>query len=251
MGVRRDNCFMARPTKVELKISVRADDVARARRRLDLTDDGSTTASIWFCDQPEVDGTHVRLKLFERDVIVRFRHKHDDDSDTTIKLRRPEPLRLPNGWRDKKDLKVEGDWSGKRQVSASLVSTVDGALIDEAGADRPPLSDQLFSRDQRQFVTAILRRRSVELTSLRPLGPIDARRWEESARADLEEEVGAEQWVVDDQVFLELSMRVKYENAEKWQRRFNDWAGDLGLDVGAVRTTKTQAVLEHFARRLS
>lgn len=243
---------MARPKKVELKISVHADDVARARRRLELTDEGATTASIWFCDQPEIDAPAVKLALFDRGVIVRLRHKQEDDSDSTIKLRRRDPMRLPNGFGNNDALKVEGDWSGdRRQVSASLVATVDGTLIDEAGADGPPLERRLFSPDQRRFATAILRSNDVELISLRPLGPIHALRWQEFPREDLDEEVGAEQWIVDEQMFLELSMRVKYENAEKWQRRFNDWASDLGLDVGAVQTTKTQAVLEHFARQLS
>jgi hypothetical protein len=136
-------------------------------------------------------------------------------------------------------------------VAASLVSTVAGATIDEAGTTGPPLASGLFTDDQRRFAAALLAPRAVDLAALRPLGPIHARRWEEAPRKDLDNELGAEQWDADGLEFLELSIRVRFENAEEWLRRFVEWASDKDLNIASVGTTKTQAVLEHFAQRLA
>ena len=150
------------------------------------------------------------------------------------------------------DSKVEGDWTIRnRTVAASLGSTVVAATIDEAGRSGPPLPSGLFSDDQRRFVTDLIAPRSVDLAALRPLGPIDAWRWEEAPRRDLDNEVGAERSRFDGLEFRELSIRVRFENADEWLNRFAAWATDGGLDIASIGTTKTQAVLEHFASRLA
>lgn len=251
---RRDNSIMDDPKRVELKISLDATDITAARERLGLTEAGATTADIWFCDQPHRDGDDVTFELFDRGVIVRLRHKHHTDSDTTVKYRRRAPFALPADWDDADrhpDLRIEGDWTGdSHQVSASLDSRVAGTIIDEAVRDGPPLTATLFSAGQRRFATALTAPHKVKLTSLQPFGPIHALRWQEMLRSDLDEKLGAEQWTADDHVFLELSIRVKFNEAKKWQHKFTDWASDKDLDVKAVQTTKTQAVLKHFAKRL-
>jgi hypothetical protein len=243
------------PERVELKVSISADGVRRAKKRLRLNDTEAGRATIWFCDQPGRDDGGLRFELADRDVIVRLRHKRDADSDTTIKYRREPPFDLPVGWPPAAtvDFKVEGDWTVRgRKVSASLDSTVAGVIVDDAGASGPPLPRSLFSDDQRRFAAALLvPPRAVDLGALTPLGPIHAWRWEETPRKDLGKELGAEHWKADGLEFLELSIRVKFANAEKWLRKFATWATDKGLDIASVGTTKTQAVLEHFAQRLA
>lgn len=242
------------PERVELKLSIAGGASKRAKKRLDLDDDRAARATIWFCDRPRWDGDGVHFDLFDRGVIVRLRHKRGDDSDTTVKYRRKPPFDLPPGWQPEptSDFKIEGDWTTHgRTVAASLDSTVGGKAIDKAGATGPPLPSGLFSDDQRRFAAALLAPRPVDLATLRPLGPIRARRWEESPRDDLGNELGAEQWDADGLEFLELSIRVKFENAEEWLTRFTTWASDTNLDVSSVATTKTQAVLEHFAQHLA
>ena len=245
--------MIVEPKRVELKISIRAKHVKDARHNLELNDNDATTATIWFCDRP-LGGHHAGFELFDRGLIVRLRSKGGDDSDTTVKYRRPQPLELPSGWDDveaRPNFKIEGDWTGKnRQVSASLDSTVDEKVIDDAVADRPPLSQQLFSADQRAFANALTAPDKVSLTSLRPLGPIHALRWQEAPREDLDEELGAEQWTAGDLVFLELSIRVNFDEAQKWQDKFKFWAMKKGFGASSMGTTKTQAVLEYFADRL-
>jgi hypothetical protein len=242
------------PERVELKISVNADGARRAKKRLGLKNAGASRATIWFCDQPGRDAGGVRFELADRGVIVRLRHKRGADSDTTIKYRREPPFDLPDDWAPAAtaDFKVEGDWTiNGQKVAASLDSTVAGAAVDAAGNAGPPLTESLFSDDQRRFAAALVAPRRVDLDALRPLGPIQAWRWEEAPRKDLGNELGAEHWKADGLEFLELSIRVKFANAEKWLRKFAGWATDEGIDIASVGTTKTQAVLEHFAQRLA
>jgi hypothetical protein len=242
------------PQRVELKLSIGAGDVKKAKKWLGLKDGEATQATIWFCDQPRSDGDGDHFDLFDRGVIVRLRRKYGDDSNTTIKYRREAPFVLPPGWDPEvtPDFKVEGDWTiQSRKVAASLDSTVADATIDEAGRNGPPLPSGLFSHDQRQFVADLVAPHAVDLAALRPLGPIDAQRWEEAPRKDLNDKVGAERWRYDGLEFLELSIRVRFENAEEWLSRFADWATDGGINVTSLDKTKTQAVLEHFAQRLA
>jgi hypothetical protein len=242
------------PERVELKININADGVRRAKKHLGLEDRDATRATIWFCDQPRRDAGTLHFEMADRHVIIRLRHKHGADSDATIKYRRRPPFHLPDGWSPPTTagFKVEGDWTVSAQtVAASLDSTVAGGAIDEAGFAGPPLARCLFSDEQRRFVTALLAPSPLDLAALRPLGPVHALRWEEAPRKDLGNELGAEQWTADGLEFLELSVRVKFANAEKWLRTFTEWARDERLDVASIGTTKTQAVLEHFARRLA
>jgi hypothetical protein len=253
-SIGQDTLTRMDPERVELKINIDSDGVRRAKKQLGLMDADARRATIWFCDRPRRDADGLHFELAGRDVIVRLRHKHGDDSDSTIKYRREPPLDLPEGWSTSRgtDLKVEGDWTvSGRRVAASLTTTVPGSVIDEAGAAGPPLRNKLFSDDQRRFAAALLAPSTCALAELRPLGPIHALRWEEAPRRKLGNELGAEQWKADGLEFLELSIRVKFANAERWLRSFTQWALDEGLDIAAVGTTKTQVVLEHFARRLS
>ncbi len=241
------------PEQVELKLNVNARGVLRAKQHLGLDDADATHATIWFCDVPRRQANTLHFALSDRGVIVRLRHKEGGDSDSTVKYRREAPLHLPAGWspRTTDDLKVEGDWTTSAQtVAASLTAEISGATIDAAGSDGPPLDRRLFSADQRRFAADLLGPTPVELADLQPLGPVSALRWEETSRDDLGNELGAEQWTAGDLQFLELSIRVKFGKAEKWLRRFTEWAADERLDVAATGSTKTKAVLEHFARQL-
>jgi len=242
------------PNRVELKLSIFGEEGAKyAKQQLGLEDRKATQATIWFCDEWRVDGNRVRFQLFDNGVIVRLRRKEGESSDTTVKYRRDEPFTLPQGWDPKTmpEIKLEGDWTtGGRKVAASIDASVADGTIREAGTTGPPLPSALFSDEQQRFAAALLAPKVTDLTTLRPLGPISALRWDEEQRDDLDNEVGAEQWQVDGLAFLELSIRVKYENADRWSHRFAEWAAnDQHLDIASVGTTKTQAVLEHFARR--
>jgi hypothetical protein len=245
---------MGDPGRVEIKLSIGADDVAPARELLGWTDARAARADIWFCDRITGTGKDRALDLFDRHLIVRLRHKFGKDSDTTLKYRGKPPLDLPSEWRssdDDRHYKIEGDWTGKSQlVSASLDSTVSGHDITSSVGHGSLSVDDLFSADQKAFAGEVGDGAGIEWKSLQPLGPIHALRWEEEDRDDLDHALGGEQWIAGDLLFLELSVRVKFAKAQEWQERFTDWAGEKALGVSAVATTKTEAVLHHFADRL-
>jgi hypothetical protein len=241
---------VAVPVSTELKLSIAGADAREARKRLGLRKSKAKRAAIWFCDRDRQTADGVRFDLFDRGVIVRLRHKRGrgQDSDTTVKYRREAPLLLPDGWdpRGTPTVKIEGD-STVHNRTVSVDASVSGRTIDRAGNKGRPLA-ALFSGDQRRFAAAVLAPRPCDLTALRTLGPIDARRWQVPGR-DLGIDLAAEQWRTGDLEFLELSVRVPSDDAERWMRRLTEWATEEQLDVGSLGVTKTQAVLEHLAPR--
>ncbi|HKY16702.1 MAG TPA: hypothetical protein VJM33_17385 [Microthrixaceae bacterium] len=101
---------MSDPKRVEIKLTIDAQHVASAREQLGLTDRSATRIDIWLCERIG-RGEDRPLELASRGVIVRLRHRFGEDSDTTVKYRRPGRLALPAGWDDPdvhRDLKVEG-----------------------------------------------------------------------------------------------------------------------------------------------
>lgn len=241
---------VADPARTELKLSIAGADARRARKRLGLRKRDAERATIWFCDEARRTADGVHFDLFDRGVIVRLRHKRGrgQDSDTTVKFRREAPLVLPDGWDPEgvPDVKIEGDWTAhSRSVGVSVDASASGRAIDRAGdAGRPHA--RLFSADQRRFAAAVLAPGPSDLTALRTLGPIDARRWD-APRRGLGIDVVAEQWRTGDLEFLELSVRVPTDEAEDWMRRLSEWAAEAGLAVQERGKTKTAAVLEYLA----
>jgi hypothetical protein len=234
---------------VEIKISLDADHVDQARIRFDLPTTKANEAEIWFCDKLHGSGSNARLQLLEADLIVRLRRKEDDPDDSTVKLRGPE-LRPPRGWDradDHSKFKLEGDWSGPSQtVSASVVAEVEQGLIGEVAPGRP-LDDRLFTPAQRRLVAAVLKPVELPLSTLQPLGPIQALQWRKEEKEGFRHEVAAEEWKVGNELrFLELSIRVPLEEALQSQIDFTDWVA-----TPALAGTKTKIVLDHFARRTS
>jgi hypothetical protein len=241
---------IADPARTELKLSIAGANAHRARKRLGLRKRDAERTTIWFCDRARRTADGIRFDLFDRGVIVRLRHKRGrgQDSDTTVKFRREAPLVLPDGW-DPQGVpaaKIEGDWTlHSRSVAVSLDSSAPGRAIDRAGdAGRPHA--RLFSGDQHRFAAAVLAPRPCDLTALRTLGPIDARRWDVPRRG-LGIDVVAEQWKTGDLEFLELSVRVPTDEAEDWMRRLSEWAAEAGLAVQARGKAKTAAVLQYLA----
>jgi len=239
---------------VEIKLSIGEDDVAPARARLGWADDTAVGGDIWFCDVisgKDADG-NATLELFDRNLIVRLRHWfHDDgESDCTVKFRGTPPLQLPTAWAEPDDdhgYKIEGDWTGEsRKESASLKQKVAGHDITSSVAHGKPLANGLFSDRQRQLAEAL---GGIRWKELEPLGPIHALRWDAERHDGLGAKLAGEQWIAGDLRFLELSIRVKEDEALEWQGRFTDWADHEKLGASAVGTTKTEAVLHHFASR--
>jgi hypothetical protein len=240
-------------TWVELKVTLGSTQVDDGLRNLDLDPEGAAAEprEIYFCEQVGPPSDPMVLPLFARGIILRIRKIQDSPDDSTLKLRGPEGSMDPELWRDRTrafgdDAKIEGDWAaGRRLVSASLGSKVEGGRIDEVVADRPHQLRRLLSKAQQGLVADLL----VGLDGLELLDPIHAWKWNGVGR--LGDEVDAELWELDDGLrFLELSMRVNVNehNPVDAKQRFEESVRGCDLTIDAKQETKTSKVLERLVK---
>src|SRR5688572_10169919 len=90
-GTSTSNLAEARPVQVELKLTLRAEHVDLAREQLELHDDDAEERDIFFFDTPQ-------LELFDQGVILRARNIHEDDDDSTIKIRPLAAKKVAASW---------------------------------------------------------------------------------------------------------------------------------------------------------
>ena len=104
---RRDNSLMREPKKLEIKVSLDALVVERARAEFQLTDQDAAPGSVLFCERLDKDDAGVELGMLDRNIIVRLRG--GERSDWTVKFRRDGPFELPAGWDndDEHEFKLE------------------------------------------------------------------------------------------------------------------------------------------------
>jgi hypothetical protein len=138
------------------------------------------------------------------------------------------------------DAKLEGDWAGKRLVSASLGRDFGQDGVQEMDAAQPSIG-RLLSAEQDSLAAQML----VPQDHMRLLGPIQAQKWEAEGDGDIE----AELWEVDGLRFLEISLLVTQDPIGAMQR-LQQRATDGGLDITAAgQETKSTTVLRHLATR--
>jgi hypothetical protein len=238
----------------EIKVTIGAEQVSAARDEWLPAGGGGDLRAIWFLERPSPAGGVVTLPLLDAGVILRLRENQDDEDDSTVKLRPCEPSWLSDRWLGAKDdgdwvVKVEQDWAGERHVlAASLVAEQGEGEIAALRDQRRP-ARALFSGEQERFLDECAPV-AVDLDALRPLGPVDARRWKHVEIGP--HEVVAEQWQVGDLLFLELSIRAGGRDeaeAARAQRDFERRIRDRGFDLSGARETKTRTVLEYLAGR--
>jgi len=228
------------PTRFEIKLNVEAPQIAKAMQAFGIEETEGKDRDIWFGEILDGRDGPIALPLSARGVILRVRTK-GNGGDCTLKLRGPDGCLDVAAWRKRTDefgdaAKVEGDWAGRRLVSASL----DHDLDDDARAamDGPaPVAASLLSEQQRLLAHELL----VPLEPVTLLGPIAARKWK------LGGGVEAELWTVDGLRFLEIS-RVT-DDPEQAQRELEQRARDGGVDLDPHPVTKTTRVLQHLAER--
>jgi hypothetical protein len=207
-----------------------------------LSADAGKPRRIWFGEVLDgLEGPGV-LPLLARGVILRVRGKKKT-GDVTGKLRCPDGGIDTHAWREgagkSQDAKIEGDWAGKRLVSASLGNDLDEVAVEELKAAHPSVA-QLLSPEQRNLATQML----VPLEHVELLGPIEAQKWEAENDGDVE----AELWEVDALRFLEVSVLVTKDPVSAMEQ-LRQRAAEGGLDVAAYQETKTTTVLRHLATR--
>jgi hypothetical protein len=229
---------------VEIKVNVGAAQIEEAMQVFGIDPDEGKKRRIWFGEVVDGRDGPGALPLLDRGVILRVREKKSSSGDSTVKLRGPDGCIDIEAWRTRAarfdgDSKIEGDWAGRRLVSASLDHDLDGGALGTLAGSPRSVTD-LLSKEQQELAGELL----VPLDRVTLLGPIAARKWEPDGDAD----VAAELWSVDDLQFLEISV-LATENPEEAQRRLLQRAADGGLELDPKQETKTATVLRHLAAR--
>jgi hypothetical protein len=85
-------------------------------------------------------------------------------------------------------------------------------------------------------------RTPVHMSELKCLGPIRAVKWSGVANGHFPYELWAERWKINELHFLEFSIRVDLEDAEKAQSRLHRLLTDKRIDVSGQRIPKTTLV---------
>jgi len=224
--------------KAELKVSVAPTDIRKARHRLSLLNDQSQSRRIWFFDTPALD-------LFEGGAILRAREIDGDADDSTVKLRPFTLADLDTQFRTLDGLKCEIDRSPDASTSAcSLKIEQDEGEIAAVGRAERPI-DELFSSEQQAMLAT--HGPAVAFAQLLALGPVRARVWTLQTQA-LPAKVTAELWYLPDGAqTLELSMKVKVEDADEGMGLLVDFVADKGLELDKDQDSKTRRALEAFA----
>jgi hypothetical protein len=234
---------------VEIKVNIDGD-VDAALSVLGLPSTGHRR-EIWFADR--VDRRHggAGLALHSEHVIIRVRS--GSDGDLTVKLRPCAEHQLVGRWaRTFSDadsqFTIERDWSGSDHVlSAKAVCGFPRAAF-AGGLTAAAVVGALTDLQRRLLAECAA---SARLDGLELLGPVSATKWP-GFRLGRRLEVSAERWRVGGLDFLELSTRVRPDDAGRGadlddhararQARLVTAVIGRGLAIGGA-ANKTQRVL--------
>lgn len=223
---------------VEIKVTIRADQVASAKKKFGLTNASATARQVWFYDTRT-------LQLFDAGLILRARKVTDGADDSTVKRRPLDPGDVDRDWFDVSGFKCEEDRVGTRAVpSCSLTVPQDRGEIGDVAAGKRTI-DKLFSADQEAFLDEAPA--ALDWTKLKALGPTDAKVWKVTV-SGFTWPITGEQWTLPDgKVLLELSIKTTRTKAADAQKKFAALLAKKSLDASDTQETKTRVALEYFA----
>lgn len=223
---------------VELKVTVRADQRAKAEKSFKLTDAKATRRDVWFYDTRTL--AHSKAGL-----ILRARKTKNGKDDSTVKFRPLTAAEVDSDWFRVDGFKCEEDRVGTRAVQSCSLTVVqaEGEIDDVGDGDREVV--KLFSGDQEDFAAE---RRTVDWGTLRPLGPTPTFVWKVSV-AGFDPTITAERWELPDGTkLLELSAKVPRAQAARVSAAFDKLLAKRGLDTATKQETKTQVTLDYWSK---
>jgi len=227
---------------VEIKLNFDAAQIDDALRVFGFAAGEGKPRRIWFGEVLDGVGGPGALPLSTRGIVLRVRAKKNG-GDVTVKLRCADGGIDVPAWREgagrNQNAKIEGDWAGKRLVSASLGDDFNQAAMRELEAAHPSIAS-LLSSEQHSLAEQLL----IPLGRVTLLGPISAQKWEAGNGGDVE----AEMWEVDTLRFLEISALVT-EDPSGVMEQLRQRAEQGGLKIAAGQDTKTTTVLQHLAAK--
>lgn len=237
-GQSAEDVKSAKP-RVELKVTLRADQIEDARAALHLDDGDAEDREVTFYDTLDLD-------LTEAGIVLRARKIDGDDDDSTVKLRPMASSEVDADWLEVEGFKCEIDRAGDTSMeSCSLQATQDRGEIDDVAAGERGI-DKLFSEEQEDFL-AEHASTPVDWSALEVLGPVEAQVWEIEVDG-FGETLDVELWALPDGTeILEVSTKVKAGDADDAAQELAQLLEDLGLDASTTQETKTRATLEYFS----
>ncbi|NUO47860.1 MAG: hypothetical protein HOV80_03280, partial [Polyangiaceae bacterium] len=230
----------AAPVQVEVKVTVRAEDIDLAGERFELAADGAEERDIYFFDTPA-------LELFDDGVILRARNVHDDVDDTTVKIRPLSAASVARSWFKKSGFKCEIDQTSTKSVESCSYTLEQGEdEIDDAAKGERAI-EKLFTSEQEDFLAKYAPSGPVDWSELRMLGPVAASVWKLEPEK-LGTKMTVELWTLPNgERVLEVSARAPQEDADELTEDLEAYVSELGLVADPNGTTKTRTVLEYFA----
>jgi hypothetical protein len=232
------NDLKQRPaSNVELKVTLREDEIERALEDLELYDEDAEGRAVFFYDTMDLD-------LYGAGVVLRARDSDGGDDEATAKIRPMKATSVDLKWFAISGFKCEIDRVGTKDVeSCSLTRPEKGKNIDDV-FDGDDSVKSLFSKDQEKFLSTYAS--SFDWDDLEVLGPVDVAVWKLDD-ASLPEELTVERWTLpDDTAILEVSMRVSASKAKDGAKKLAAFLDDYDLDASDTQETKTQAALDYF-----
>lgn len=225
---------------VELKFTLRPDQVSSALSKFKLTAAKATRRDVWFYDTGG-------LALFDAGLVLRARKTKGGADDSTVKLRPLLAGDVDRSWFGVSGFKCEEDRVGTRAISScSLTNKQDTGEIDSVGRGTRTV-EKLFTADQEEFVDGY--HGALDWTSLEALGPVDAKVWRFYVKG-FKPQVTAEQWTLPDgSNLLELSTKVTLREADQIAKAFEALLVARKFDTSAKQETKTRTALEFFSGR--
>jgi len=226
---------------VEIKLTVRADQEHMVRSALERVDVEPEHRKVYFFDTPD-------LTLYDSGMVLRARVRRDDADDSTVKLRPVVPSEVDAEWKKLDDFAIELDAVGTNLVcSAKLGAEQANGEIDAVVAGERN-ADKLLSKEQERLVAAHAPA-GIDWSTIKPLGPIEVKKWEVKPKG-FAHEITVEEWVLpDDSDLLELSIGVAPEGARQANDDLRAFLTERGLDVDGDQATKTKTALFFFTGR--
>jgi hypothetical protein len=221
-------------TKVEIKMML--EEVDDGPSILGVDPQAFEARSVTFYDTGDLD-------LYAKGVILRSRTAINADDDTTAKLRPLKESNVARGYVGRDGFKCEYDKNvGSRAVSScSLKKEKEAYRIERVtrGVDTP---DEIFSSAQIAFVEA--HATVPDWSKVKAIGPIPAQVWKIATPAIDSDDITLERWnVPGGERSLEISVKVKGNEARDAEKALKAWVSSLGLHTASTQESKTAAAL--------
>ncbi|WP_291426582.1 hypothetical protein [Deinococcus sp.] len=223
--------------QVESKWTLRDDQAAAARSKLNLYSSNAEQRTMYFYDTWNLD-------LYRQGLIMRARKVKDGDDESTVKFR-PMTVKEAGNYLNYSGFKCEIDAVGTNQVSSCSFSTVQPTGQIDAVRDGFLSIKSLFSSNQEAFATLKV---PVNWSTLQVLGPTPAQVWKKSV-SSLAYPYTVEQWTLPSgAVVTEVSTRTSQADASSSSVALKNYLMGKGLVISTDQETKTQRTLNEWTQ---